>query len=95
VAKPTASHVASKAGPPKAAKAAHVSPTKAAHVSPAKASHVPPAKATALGRCTHSRGARDDRRGGQSNRYLPHHDALPLFRRCTPQPLGIKPSNSH
>jgi ribonuclease E len=40
---------------------------------PTKAAKVPYAKAAAYGRRAHSRGARDDRRNGQSNRYLAHH----------------------
>jgi hypothetical protein len=41
------------------------------------------------GRRTQRRAGCGDRHGGQTNRYLAHHDAAPFVRRCTPQPLRI------
>jgi hypothetical protein len=50
---------------------------------------VPPAKtattkAAVNGRRAQSRGGRHNRRGGQSNHYVAHHDAPPFVRRRTP-----------
>lgn len=73
---------ASKGGPAKAAVASKGGPAKAATAKvPAKAATAKPA---VNGRRAQSRGGRHNRRGGQSNHYVAHHDAPPFVRRRTP-----------
>jgi hypothetical protein len=83
---------ASKGGPTKAV-ASKSRSTKAA------TAKVPPAKAAATkaavnGRRAQSRGGRGNRRGGQSDHYVAHHDAPPLSGDA-PQPLSMKLGSSH
>jgi len=68
---------------PAEAAPAEAASAKADHVNVGPTSAVTPTSAE-NGRRTQRRAGCGDRRGGQTNRYLAHHDAAPFVGRCTP-----------